>query len=154
MAARNTAVVIGQWVNAGGRNDSAALADAPSGVAVSDRTAQSGAAVPPSPNVGIFEVKGLTNAQLTGLKALPAYFVLMDKQYDDVTLIVSGSTYDNVPTGAQLVAFRDAIIERFPGVDEDTLTEAGQSVFRAGLTREQILALLITRWNRLPGLLT
>lgn len=148
MAARNRAIVVMKWKTANGRNDPAFIDDAPSGVSITDIVGQSDANIPPTPNAYICEVDGLTNAQLTALKAINRYFVLMDAQYDDTNpSVIISSTYDDVPTGGQLTTFKNTIQTRFPDVDDDKLTRAGRAILRAGLTRRQILDELIDRWK-------
>lgn len=148
MATKNRAIVATRWKSTPGFNAPALLDDLPSGLSVTDITAQDDRIIPPAPNIYIVEVDGLTTAQLTALNALPAYFVLMSESYDDETGTVSASTYDQVPSGAQLTAFGNAIKTRFPDVDDDKLTDAGRAIFRAGLTRRQILAELVRRWQK------
>jgi hypothetical protein len=154
MATRNRVIVIGRWVVVNGRNVPAAFADAPNLAEVSDLTAQDGGAVPPTPNVGIFEIKKLSNAALTVLQGMVTYQILATETYDDVTMVVSSSNFDNVVTAAQLQLLKTAILTRFPDVSEDTLTDAGQAILGAELTRDQLIKKLARRWDRLPRLLT
>lgn len=154
MAIRNEIIIVCRWAGSGSNFYPAVADDAPqgTGIEITDETGQVPTVVPCSPNVCFVRVRGLTNAQLTAVQGMNQYFILMTETYDNVTNVVSASNYHTEPTGPQLIAFRDAIIARFPGVNEDALTLFGQTVFRAGLTRWQILMLLRERWQLFPKL--
>lgn len=123
----------------------------PAGCAWQDITGQPAAdrpGIPVTPNVYLIRA-WVTDAVYTAINGDTRYIILARRQYDDATPDVDiSNNFDSVPTGTQLNTLKNAILTRYPDVDEDKLTEAGRAVFRAELTRAQIIGILAARWAR------
>lgn len=77
-------------------------------------------------------------------------FVLASETYDDTDPNqVRTGNYDTTPTAGQLTTFGTELLNRFPGLNASQLQQAGQNIFRARLTRRQIIALLAQRFAQL-----
>lgn len=135
------ATVCTRWVFANGRYDPEVLGNLPNGVGISDIVGQSNSSVPPTPNIYLCEVEGLTSAQVTALKGLSSACVLMDE---------FANNYNEKPTADQMLILENKIQARFPDVDADEVMQGGHMILRAGLTRRQAVTEFIDRWKQLP----
>lgn len=113
-----------------------------------DITGQPTTILPCTPNVYLIRAF-VTDPVYASINGDARFIVLARRQYDDqnsgVYLI---NNFDDVPTTIQLNNLKNLIISRFPGVNEDALTEAGQAIFRSGISRAEAIALLAARWQR------
>lgn len=142
----NEIVLCVKWVSdaAGNRPE----VTTPANCSWEDITGQPARSLPCTPNVYLIRAY-VTDAVYAALNGDVRYIVLARRTFDDANPgTYTSNNFDSVPSGAQLTSLKNLILARFPGVDEDKLTEVGQAIFRAGLTRAEIITLLAKRWQR------
>jgi hypothetical protein len=147
MANINEVVMCVKWKS--DANGNAPDFTVPVGCSWEDITGQPAESLPCTPNVYLIRAR-LTDAVYTAVNGNPAFIILARRQYDDAALEAVDiiNTFNDKPTAAQLTTLKNLIITRFPGVDNDKLTDAGQAIFRAGLTRAEAIAILAKRWQQ------
>lgn len=141
MANRIRAVVAARWTRTARANDQELpnLVTQRPNDSFSDITGQADSRIGQLlANVYLCEVD-VVSATAAEIAALPGVFVLAQETYDDVTGVVSSGNFDSTLTAGQRTAAADALKARFPGLDDEKLKRAGQTVFRAGRTRRQII---------------
>ena len=118
------------------------------GEAWEDCTGQPATNLIVTPNLYIIRAR-LQNTNYNTVKNSNRFFILARRSWDDSDPeTLTFNNFDEQPTAQQLIAFKDAIIARFPNVDEDKLKEAGQVILRAGLTRSEIIVKLANRFRQ------
>jgi hypothetical protein len=143
----NEIILVTKWTIISGGN-SPVLVNLPNNCSWEDITGQPADKLHPSPNVYLIKAF-VTDAVYTTINGDNRFIVLARRQYDDQNPgTYTINNFDDQPTVTQLNNFKTSIINRFPGVNEDVLIEAGQAVFRAGLSRIEIINLLAKRWQR------
>lgn len=151
MANINECILITRWVSDAQGNRPVFSGAMPAGCSYSDITGQAASILPCAPNVYLVRAF-LTDTAYAFANGNANFIVLARRVYeivDAVTPIVySFNNFDDVPTGAQLTALKNLIQTRYPDVNDDALTEAGQAIIHSGLTRQQIIDLIIPRWRR------
>lgn len=118
----------------------------PPGCSWTDITAQPSKNLPCAPNVYLVRA-WVTDAIYTALNGDSRYLVVARRTYDDATLAESYNNLGEQPTGAQLTTLKNALIARFPGIDDDKLVLAGSAIISSGATRQQIITKLAQRWQ-------
>jgi len=150
MATINEITVCTKWINdaEGNRPDLGDFITMIAGEAWEDITGQSATKLPTTPSLYIIRAR-LFDANFNIVKNSNRFFILARKTWDTTDPdILTFNNLDEVPTTQQLQAFGDAILARFPDANVDKLKESGQAIIKAGLTREQIINKLITRWRK------
>ncbi len=146
MANVNEVILTAQWA-AGSKNEPD-MANLPAGCSWEDITGQPAANLPCTPNVYLVRAF-LTDAAYTTVNADTRFIVLARRVFDSaIPGVYTSENYSEKPTAAQLTTLKNLVITRYPGVNDDALTEAGAAIFRAGLTRAEAIALLVARWRR------
>ena len=142
----NEIVLCVKWISdaSGNRPD----ITTPAGCSWEDITGQPAEQLPCSPNVYLIRAR-VTDSVLNAINTDTRFVVLARRTYDDANPeTLTFNNFDDKPTATQLNTLKNLIISRFPGVDETSLTEAGQAIFKAGLTRGEIISLLARRWQQ------
>ncbi len=150
MTTINEIIVCTKWKSdaQGNRPDLEDFLTMVAGEAWEDITGQPAINLPTTPSLYLIRAR-LLNSNYNTVNTSNRFFILARKTWDDAdpeTILTNN--LDSVATAQQLIAFRDAILARFPDADIDKLTDAGQLILKAGLTRGQIIKKLAKRWRR------
>lgn len=146
MANENHIILCARWLSDASGNHPDM--DTPAGCRWQDITGQPAANLPCSPNVYLVEA-WVTDGVYTAINGDARFIVLARQQYDTAAPeTYLANNFDDKPTQTQLTNLKNLIVTRYPGVNDDALTEAGRAVFQAGVTRAEAIALLASRWQR------
>ncbi len=150
MAIINEIIVCTKWISDqdGNQPDFNDFINLATNEAWEDITGQPAMNLPTIPSLYLIRAR-LFDANFNIVRNSNRFFILARRSWDDKTPdTITFSNLDNVPTTQQLKAFGDTILLRFPDADEGKLKENSKAIFKAGLTREQIINKLIIRWRR------
>lgn len=143
MANKNRVQVVTKWVLNGGTWEPEILAHLPTGVAITDVTGQPDDSIPPTPNVYIAEIDGLTAVQLTALKAGGRVKVISEQTYDDASGDVVSDDRKGKLNAAALNTLKADLKALFADVKDTDLDLRGQD-------RDEVISTLKGAWKHLP----
>lgn len=91
------------------------------------------------------------DATLSDIQGSSKAIILAKRMYEivDNEEVESFNNYDETPTAQQLTVLYNLILDRFPGVDADTLRENAQEILQEGYSRQQVINKLAKRFRKL-----